>query len=59
VGGIVLDRPVPVEKPEGDEVTRSDPKEGEAKVAALRAEIEKLRAKVLTSFLSLNPCSSS
>eukprot|EP00802_Teleaulax_amphioxeia_P005221 Tamp_05225.p1 GENE.Tamp_05225~~Tamp_05225.p1 ORF type:complete len:853 (-),score=257.60 Tamp_05225:475-2967(-) len=48
VGGIVLDRPVPVEKPEGDEVTRSDPKEGEAKVAALRAEIEKLRAKVKT-----------
>ena len=55
MGGIVLDRPAVVEKPEGDEVTRSDPKEGEAKVAALRAEIEKLRAKVPLSSLNLNP----
>ncbi len=45
VGGIVLDRPEP-EKPDGDEVTRSDPKEAEAKASALRSEIEKLRVKV-------------
>jgi hypothetical protein len=50
VGGLVLDRPeVPAissAPADGDEALRTDPKEGQAKLVALRAEIESLRDKV-------------
>ena len=46
VGGIVLDRPEVPASGDGDEAARTDPKEAEGKLASLRAEIVKLRAKV-------------
>jgi len=48
VGGILLDRPEVPAVTDGDEATRTDPKESESKAAALRAEIATLREKVKT-----------